>query len=349
MNYRLLGKSGLRISELCLGTMTFGEEWGFGTGRKESKKVFDAFVNAGGNFIDTANLYTEGSSEKFTGEFIASDREYFALATKYSLCFNENKHRLNSSGNNRKSMVESVNASLKRLNTDYIDLLWLHMWDGMTPIEEVMRGLDDLVRAGKVLYVGISDTPAWQVSRGNMLAELRGWSPFVALQIEYSLIQRAPERDLIPMANELGLAITPWGAIAGGALTGKYLTEKSSADDKGPRRIKEGSARLNERSTAIAKEVKKISDETGIPAVVCALNWIRQQKGLFIPIVGARTAEQLEANMKCLDYTLPEDAMKRLDEVSRIELGFPHDFLTGEPILQLIYSGKHDRIINHRK
>lgn len=341
MNYRLLGKSGLRVSELCLGTMTFGTEWGFGTDKKDSKKVFDAFVNAGGNFIDTANLYNEGTSEKYVGEFISHQRDYYILATKYTLNNPGSPGNINASGNSRKSMMNSVNDSLKRLNTDYIDLLWVHAWDSLTPVDEVMKGLDDLVKSGKVLYVGISDTPAWVVSSANTMAEIRGWSKFVALQIEYSLIQRGAERDLIPMANEFELAITPWGAIGGGALTGKYLKE----DDNLPKRIKEGSARLNERNTEIAKVVKSISDETGIPGSVIALNWIRQKKGVFIPIIGSRTDVQLIENMKCLDVKLSEVIMNKLDETSKIEMGFPHDFLNGAPMNLHGYSGMRDKIV----
>lgn len=344
MKYKLLGKSGLKVSELCLGAMTFGEEWGFGVNREESGKVFDAFVNAGGNFIDTANVYTDGSSEKFVGEFISGNREQFVVATKYTLAQADLRKNINSSGNNRKSMVESLERSLKRMKTDYIDLFWLHMWDGLTPVYEVMRALDDMVRAGKVLYAGISDAPAWIVSQANTMAELRGWTPFTALQIEYSMIQRAPERDLLPMANAFELAVTPWGAIGGGVLTGKYLS-----DDKGPKRVKEGSARLNEKNTAIAREVKKISEETGIPAVILALNWVRQQKGIVIPIIGARTVDQLKQNMKCLDYTLTDDIMKRLDEASRIELGFPHDFLKTDMVKSIAYGDKYNDIINHRE
>lgn len=340
MNYRLLGKSGLRVSELCLGTMTFGEEWGFGTNKEDSKKVFDAFVNEGGNFLDTANLYNEGTSEKYVGEFIASQRDYYVLATKYSLNNPGSPNNINASGNNRKSMKNSVEDSLKRLNTDYIDLFWVHVWDSLTPIDEVMKGLDELVSSGKVLYVGISDTPAWVVSSANTMADIRGWSKFAALQIEYSLLQRGAERDLIPMANNFGMAITPWGAIGGGALTGKYLSDK----DDSPKRIKEGSARLSERSTAIAKEVKKVSDETGLPGSVIALNWVRQQNGLFIPIVGSRTDKQLKENMKCVDVKLSDDVINRLNEASKIEYGFPNDFLTGDPVKNLAYSGMKDRI-----
>jgi aryl-alcohol dehydrogenase-like predicted oxidoreductase len=345
MKYRILGKSGLRVSELCLGTMTFGREWGFGTDKKDSKKVFDAFVNAGGNFLDTANLYNEGTSEKYTGEFIASQRDYFVLATKYTLHNPSIPKNVNASGNSRKSMINSVEDSLKRMKTDYIDLLWVHVWDAVTPIDEMMRGLDDLVSSGKVLYVGVSDTPAWVVSSANTMAEIRGWSRFVALQIEYSLIQRGAERDLIPMANDFDLAITPWGTLGGGALTGKYLDTK----DKGPKRIQAGSARLNEKNTKIAAEVKKISDKTGIPGSIIALNWVRQKPGLFIPIVGSRTDKQLIENMKCVDVTLPDDVMKKLDEVSKIEYGFPHDFIFGDVARRLAFSGQYENIINHRK
>lgn len=345
MNYKLLGKSGLRVSELCLGTMTFGEEWGFGVNKEESKKVFDEFVNAGGNFLDTANVYTNGSSEKYVGEFIASNRNDFVLATKYTLTNPTNPKSINASGNNRKSMMNSVEDSLKRLNTDYIDLLWVHVWDFLTPIDEVLKGLDALVNSGKVLYIGISDTPAWIVSSANTMAELMGWSKFVALQIEYSLIQRGAERDLIPMANHFDLAITPWGAIGGGALTGKYI----KGDTKEPKRIQEGSSRLNEKNTAIAKVVKEISDETGIPAAVLALNWVRQQSGVFIPIVGARTAKQLSQNLKCVDIILKDEIMNRLNEASKIEYGFPNDFINGEVVKNIAFSGQYEKIINHRK
>jgi len=195
--------------------MTFGTEWGWVADKEESKKMFDAYAGAGGNFIDTANRYTEGTSERWVGEFIHDGRDRFVLATKYSLF--DKPGDVNNGGNHRKNMMRSVHESLKRLNTDYIDLLWLHAWDALTPIEEVMRGLDDLVSAGTVHYIGISDTPAWIISRANTLAEWRGWTPLVALQLEYNLLQRTPERDLIPMANALGLALTPWAPLAGGA------------------------------------------------------------------------------------------------------------------------------------
>src|SRR6266516_2366664 len=220
MKYRLLGNSGLRVSEAALGTMTFGEDWGWGTAKEEAKRVYDAFRDAGGNFIDTANIYTNGSSESFLIEFIQGHRQGVVLATKYTNSATTSDP--NGAGNHRKNMVQAVEASLKRLQTDYIDLYWVHIWDQITPVEEVMRGLDDLVRQGKVLYVGISDAPAWWIAQANTLAHLRGWSPFVGLQIEYSLIERTVERELIPMAEALSLGVTAWSHLSSGVLTGKY-------------------------------------------------------------------------------------------------------------------------------
>lgn len=339
MNYRLLGLCGLRVSEFCLGTMTFGEEWGWGASKEESRKMFDAYVHAGGNFIDTANRYTEGTSERFVGEFTASDRGYFVLATKYTL-YNR-KGDPNASGNHRKNMVQSLEASLKRLNMDYVDLFWVHAWDFITPVEEVMRGLDDLIRAGKILYVGVSDTPAWIVSRANMLAELRGWTPFTALQIQYSLVERTPERDLLPMADALGLAVTPWGILGSGVLTGKFDSNKKAPE---PTRLTSASPRLSDRNLHIAETVKTVAAEIGKTSSQVAINWLRQRDRPIIPILGARRLSQLQENLDCVHFELDDDHVKRLDEASRIELGFPHDFLSSEPIRDLVYGGTYDRI-----
>jgi aryl-alcohol dehydrogenase-like predicted oxidoreductase len=340
MNYKLLGKSGLRVSELALGTMTFGTEWGWGADHETSKQIFDAYANAGGNFIDTANRYTEGTSEKFVGEFIKSDRDHFVMATKYSLM--DRKGDPNFSGNHRKNMMRSVEASLKRLDTDFIDLFWLHAWDSLTPIDEVLRGLNDLISSGKVQYIGISDTPAWIVSRANTIAELRGWNAFVALQIEYSLIQRTPERDLLPMAKSLDLAVTPWGAIAGGALSGKYLKNETG-------RIAENSARRDDRATNIAKEVVKVAEKLGVSPTQVAINWARQRSQPIIPIIGARKLEQITDSLACVNFTIPEEQMNQLNEVSKIELGFPHDFLTSPGVNDVLYGGTLDQVQNHRK
>jgi aryl-alcohol dehydrogenase-like predicted oxidoreductase len=341
MKYQLLGKTGLRVSELSLGTMTFGEEWGWGASHEESRKIFDAYALAGGNFLDTANRYTEGTSEKFLGQFIASDRDHWVLATKYSL--QDRRGDPNFSGNHRKNMVRSIEASLKRLDTECIDLFYIHAWDFLSPVEEVLRGIDDLVRAGKVLYAGISDTPAWIVAQANTIADLRGWTRFNALQIEHSLLQRTVERDLLPMAKELDIAVTAWAALAGGALTGKYLETNDEA-----KRLAAGSSRLNERSRAITQVVVQIAQELGCSPAHVALNWVRQKSQVVIPIIGARNAAQIEDSLGCLQYPLPAEAITRLNEVSAIELGFPHDFLNGPTVNAILFSDQKDKIHNHR-
>lgn len=339
MEYKLLGKSGLRVSELALGTMTFGPEWGWGASREVSRQLFDAYAEAGGNFIDTANNYTEGTAEKLVGEFIASDRDHFVVATKYSLF--DRRDDPNFAGNHRKNMIRSLEASLKRLNTEFVDLFYVHAWDFTTPVEEVMRGLDDLVRAGKVHYVGISDTPAWIVSRANMLAELRGWSPFVALQLRYSLIDRAAERDLLPMARALDLGVLAWSVLGAGVLTGKYNKQEGEgrAARWGPQ----------ERDLAIAEEVILVAKETGCSPSQVALNWVRQQPGVIIPIIGATKVGQLEDNLHCLEHPLSADLIKQLDEACHFERGFPHDFLDSEEVRGLVTGSTFEKIDNHRR
>ncbi len=341
MRYKLLGKSGLRVSELALGTMTFGEEWGWGASKAESQKIFEAYVEAGGNFIDTANRYTEGTAEKFVGDFIAADREHFVLATKYTLFMRRDDP--NFSGNHRKNMVQSLEASLKRLNTDYIDLYWVHAWDYMTPVEEVMRALDDLVRAGKILYVGISDTPAWVLAQANTLADLRGWSRFVGLQLQYSLIERNIERELLPVARAMDIAVTAWGALGTGVLTGKYNKDTSA----------EGRATLwgsiSEKNLRIAQTVTEVAAEIGRSPSQVALNWVRQQPGIIIPIIGAKKATQIQDNLACLDFTLTSEQLARLEAASHIELGFPYEFLTSPQIQDLVYGGTFAQIDNHRR
>ncbi len=337
MKYKLLGKSGLRVSEICLGTMAFGEEWGWGADKKTSKAIFDYYADCGGNFIDTANRYTEGTSEKFLGEFIKSDRDRFVVATKYSLY--DKKGDLNYGGNHRKNMRRSVEQSLKRLDTPFIDLLWLHAWDKTTPIEEVMRGLDDLVSQGKVNYFGISDTPAWVVSQANTLAELRGWAKFIALQVEYSLIQRTPERDLIPMASAFGMTLTPWAPLAGGALTGKYLAGANEG------RIKEGTVRRNERNMNITRVVVEESSRLGVSPAQLATRWTMQQPFSSIPIVGARKVEQIDDSLKATELVIPLESMEKLNDISAIELGFPHDFLNSDGVNTVLFGGERSNLI----
>jgi aryl-alcohol dehydrogenase-like predicted oxidoreductase len=344
MRYKLLGKSGLRVSELALGTMTFGEDWGFGASREESQKQLDAYVEHGGNFLDSAINYTNGSSEKLLGELMGDRRQRFVLATKYSLSTRPDDP--NAGGNHRKNMVQSVEASLQRLGTDYIDLYWVHFHDAFTPIDETMRALDDLVRSGKVLYVGISDAPAWIVSQANTLADLRGWSRFVGLQIKWSLIDRDVERDLVPMARAFDMAVTPWGVLGAGLLTGKYVGGKAPEDTK---RTGWTANRLTEKNLAIVAEVQKIATELDRTASQVAIAWVKQKSNNVIPILGARKVEQLVDNLKAAEVTLSADQMKRLDDVSAIELGFPHDFLSSDSIRGIAYGSTYGLIDDHRR
>ncbi|MEH2296875.1 aldo/keto reductase [Nostoc sp.] len=348
MRYKLLGKSGLRVSELSLGTMTFGEDWGWGASVDESRKIFDSYVEAGGNFIDTANGYTDGSSEKIVGELIAKERERFVVATKYSFPLQmmiEKKGDPNGSGNHRKNLIQSLEGSLKRLNTDYIDLFWLHAWDFTTPIEEVLRSLDDVVRQGKVLYIGISDTPAWIVSQANTIAHYQGWTQFVALQIEYSLIQRTPERDLLPMAKAFDLAVTPWSPLGGGVLTGKYNQPAQTGGEQG--RLETLGGGISEKNLAIAQVVSQVAAEIDHTPSQVALAWLRAQSGVIIPIIGARKLTQFQDNLASIEVSLSPENLQRLDEVSQIELGFPHDFLQNDGTRDRLFGRTFDTIENH--
>src|ERR1700723_2816602 len=344
MRYKLLGDSGLRVSELCLGTMTFGEAWGWGASPEESRKVYDTFLEAGGNFIDTANVYTNGTSERLLGEFIQGQREHIVLATKYTNAAPGTDP--NAAGNHRKSMVQALEASLKRLQTDYIDLYWVHIWDGITPVEEVMRGLDDLVRQGKALYVGISDAPAWWVAQANTLAELRGWTQFIGLQLEYSLIERTVERELIPLAKALTLGGVAFCPLAGGFLTGKYHGE---GKPDGGRMTNEGVKAFyperEQRAAPVISAVKSVSEQTGRSTAQVALAWLRYQAVPVIPIIGARKVFQLQDNLASLDLELPAEQLKSLDGASRIEPGFPQSIYDREMVRAIRYGGTWDRLL----
>ncbi len=340
-HYRLLGRSGLRVSPLCLGTMTFGTDWGWGADEETSRAIFDAYASRGGNFIDTANFYTKGTSERLVGRFIAGERDRFVLATKYTL--NMNPGDPNAGGNHRKCMVRAVEASLERLATDYIDLYWLHVWDDTTPVDEVMRGLDDLVSAGKILYVAVSDTPAWRIAQANTLAELRGWSRFIALQVEYNLALRDAERDLIPMAIELGLGVLPWSPLASGLLSGKYSRE----DLETQRRAEKGAAgvegtrplTLSEERIEVAEAVKAVAAGIGRTPAQVALAWLLARPGVTSPILGARTLAQIEDNLGALEVILDADALRRLEAASAIALGFPHDFIASDMVRGIVAGG----------
>ncbi|MDP3928037.1 MAG: aldo/keto reductase [Bacteroidota bacterium] len=336
MKYQLFGHTGLRVSELCLGTMGFGTENGWGADFEGSKAVFEAYANAGGNFLDTANIYTQGTSEKFLGEFIGSDRDHYVLATKYSL--KDRNGDPNYAGNHRKNMMRSVQESLKRLQTDYIDVLWLHIWDFTTHPEEVLLAMNDLISKGLVHYIGISDTPAWRVAQANTIAELRGWNRFAGLQVEYSLINRTAERDLLPVAKALNLTLTPWAPLAGGALTGKYIK-----GDKG--RLPENSKRLNERNTQIAQKVIEVANALGCTPAQVALRWTMQRNQSVVPIVGATKASQIVDALGAVTIDIPATSLKELNEVSDIELGFPGDFFNEPGVIDVTYAQTKSQII----
>lgn len=334
--YRLLGRSGLRVSPLGLGAATFGDEWGWGATRDEARRLFDTYVDRGGNFIDTADVYTNGSSERLLGEFAKDKRDGLVIATKYSSMTNPKDP--NSGGAPRKNMMVSVEDSLRRLGTDYIDVLYLHVWDQTTPVEEILRGLDDLVRQGKVLYVAMSSAPAWQISRMQAIADLRGWSHLVALQIEYNLVDRTPERDLIPMAQEMGLGVVPFSPLAGGVLAGSYgradlkAPSRDDAPDGTRRNFNRALGSVNERNLTIADVVKSVGLELERSAAQVALAWLLRRPGITSPLIGARTVEQLENNLGALDTDLSDAHLLRLEEASSFELGAPHSMLASDHI-----------------
>ena len=342
MKYRLLGPSGLRVSEVSLGAMTFGEDWGWGTAKDEARKIYEAYREAGGNFVDTANVYTNGTSEDFVGDFIRDHRQSVVLATKYTNAMPGKDP--NAAGNHRKSMVQALEASLRRLKTDYIDLYWLHIWDQMTPVEEIMRAFDDLVSQGKVLYIGVSDAPAWWVAQANTLADLRGWTQFVGLQIEYSLVERSVERELIPMAKAFKLGLVAWSPLAGGLLSGKYHSG-GAGDGRYSSEMAKAFQRTSERIDRIVAAVKKVGRELNHSPAQVALAWLRYRDLPVIPIVGARRLSQLEDNLASLELELTPDQVSLLDQASAIEMGFPHDFYENEMVRTIAYGGLRDKIL----
>lgn len=319
MRYRTLGRhTGLRVSELVLGAGNFGTGWGYGAEREEARRIFEGYADAGGNFIDTSDAYQFGESEALLGEFLAGRREQFVLASKYTFGAYRQELML-SAGNNRLAMRHSVEESLKRLRTDHLDLFWVHLPDSITPMEEIMRGLDDLVRSGKVIYIGLSNFPAWRIARGAAIAELRGWVPLAAMQIEYSLVERSADRELLPMARALGLGALGWSPLGGGLLTGKY------------RRGEEGRAQHfrilihkedSEQKKKIIDALHDLSTETGASMGALAIAWLTTQE--VFPIIGPRTATQLADNVAAANLTLTEEQIQRLSQVSSISLGFPY-------------------------
>lgn len=327
MRYTTFGRrSGLRVSELALGTANFGTGWGHGAEREEARKIFDGYVEAGGNFFDTANGYQAGQSEMLLGEFLGSQRDDFVVATKYSFGTAPGAG-IAHTGNNRKNMVRAVEESLKRLGTDHLDLLWAHITDGMTPMDEILRGFDDLVSAGKLHYAGLSNFPAWRIARADLLAEVRGWAPLVGIQLEYSLAERSADRELLPMAEALGLAVTQWSPLGGGFLTGKYRAgnDDSRASKLGMLVHGENSA----RETAILDALLGIAEELDSSAAQVAIAWLlhkaRRASTALIPILGSRTRAQFDATLGALHLHLSDEQFARLDAASAIALGVPHE------------------------
>lgn len=334
-HYVTLGRSGLRVSPFCLGAMTFGEDLGWGSSVEESQKIIDRYVELGGNFVDTANFYTKSHSEKIIGDHVgrhAHKRDRLVIATKFS--GNLYPGDPNGGGSGRKSIVAACDNSLRRLQTDYIDLYWLHNWDVHTPIEETMAALDDLVRAGKVRYIGVSDTPAWKVAEANVTARFRGWSSFIGLQIEYSLLERSVEQELVPMALELGLGITPWSPLKSGALSGKY-TRKNAGAQKGDRGAFIQHA-LVDRTYDVVEELERIAKAHETTVARVALAWVQQRPGVGSTIIGARTLAQLEDNVAALDVRLDPAAVQKLDDLTKPTFGFPQNM---QPMFPAIHNG----------
>lgn len=320
MRYRLLGQTGLRVSELFLGAMSFGQHEGGGAPQEECRRMLDLYADAGGNVIDTANVYRGGQSESILGTLLAGRRDRFVVPTKYTL--SRDGSDPNAAGNHRKGLTLSLEKSLQQLRTDYIDLYWVHLWDRHTPAEETMRALDDAVRAGKILYVGISDAPAWVVSRANTLAEWRGWTPFAGLQVPYNLLNRDIERELLPMAETLGMTVAAWSPLAHGVLSGKFTRPGAPPAD-----ARLASESLGAREQGAARAVQEVADEVGATPAQVAIAWTRARSRAVHPILGASTAEQLEDNLGALDVTLPEDAVRRLEAAVEFTVGFPGDFI----------------------
>jgi aryl-alcohol dehydrogenase-like predicted oxidoreductase len=331
-HYITLGRSGLRVSPLCLGTMTFGEELGWGSSVAESQQIMDRFIELGGNFLDTANLYTKSHSEKIIGDHVGrhSDRrDRLVIATKFS--GNLHPGDPNGGGSGRKSVIEACEGSLRRLQTDYIDLYWLHNWDVHTPIDETLAALEDLVRSGKVRYIGVSDTPAWKIAQANVTAYFRGWSAFIGLQIEYSLLERTVEQELVPMALELGLGITPWSPLKSGILSGKYT--RRNAGQLKPDRGFIAETHLGEKTYAIVDELEIIAKAHDSTVARVALAWVQSQPAVASTIIGARRVEQLEDNLKALEVKLSADELGRLDALTKPTFGFPQSMAPWFPAI----------------
>jgi aryl-alcohol dehydrogenase-like predicted oxidoreductase len=324
-SFRTLGRSGLRVSPVALGAMTFGDgSWG--ADDQASTALLDRYVDAGGNFIDTANAYNGGRSEETIGAYLGKHqglRDRLVIATKFGAGMFAGDP--NGGGAGRKAILQQVEGSLQRLGTDYIDLYWQHNWDRHTPLEETISTLDDLVRAGKIRYIGLSDTPAWAVARAATIAELRGWAPVAAIQVEYSLLQRTVEGETFGAVRELGLGVTAWSPLASGVLTGKYTRENTTPEGSG--RTWQAAQHLTEETFAALDLLRRIGDELGASMAAVALAWVRQQPEVTSTITGTRTIDQLEANLASLQVTIPDPQLAELNEMTQPRLEFPAELL----------------------
>jgi len=321
-SYVTLGRSGLRISPFTLGTMTYGNDHGWGASPEVSKEIMAAYLDRGGNSIDTANIYTNGHSEMIVGDYLAADpgrRDRIVLGTKFF--FNLHIGDPNGGGPGRKAILHQLDDSLRRLRTDYVDVYWLHNFDPTTPAEETMRTLDDLVSAGKVRYVGFSDVPAWATAEAATIARFRGWAPIVALQLEYSLLERTAEGELIPMAEAMGMGVLPWGPLKSGYLSGKYGSAVDAAAVDTAKGAVVG-APPSEHYPVI-DAVNEIAAELGVSASTVALSWAQGRPGITSTLLGARTLEQFETNLATVELVLPEEHRSLLDELSKPRLNFP--------------------------
>ena len=334
----------MKVSELCLGTMTFGEEFGFGAPEAECRAVFDAFITAGGNFVDTADIYTAGTSERMLGDFMATERDQLVLATKYSL--STSAADPNAGGSHRKNLVHSLEASLRRLKTDCIDLYWVHGWDGSTDMAEVMRALDDQVRAGKIMHVGISNAPAWVIAEANTIATERGWTPFTAMQLHYNLIERSIERDHFALARAHNMAILPWSPLASGLLTGKY--DRGADDDGAAARLRDtprGGPILKERNLEVAEAVSKLAKKVGCTTAQLALAWtMRRTDACVVPILGTRTLKQLEDNLGALNVGAGDALLEELDALTALTPEYPNSFYLTDFFRTMMYGETWEQI-----
>jgi aryl-alcohol dehydrogenase-like predicted oxidoreductase len=348
VRYKVFGNTGLRVSEMALGTGTFGTKWGSGADKPQARELFDHFVEQGGTLLDCADGYQGGEAESYLGEFIRAERANLAVATKFTTALGARS--LLQTGNSRKAMVHSLEQSLKRLGTEYVDIYWVHFPDHVTPVDEIMRGLDDIVRAGKAHYIGLSDFPAWRVARAATFAELRAMTPLAAVQIEYSLAERTAEREVIPMASAFGMAVAIWSPLGGGMLTGKYRRGETGRRESG---FGAGGLRTLDAptETRLFAALDATAQELGVSLAQVAIAWVRHRGdhygASFFPIIGSRKLAQLKDNLAAINVTLSAEQLQRLDAASAVPLGFPHEFIQGDALLDAQSGGlwqKLDRL-----